>query len=231
MNRVELQKLSKSQLKGNWITPILITLIYSAIVLIVSLVEEFSASSLLSILGTIINLGIGIWAFIAFPQLYLRLVDNQRVSFGDVKVNKSLFLKSLGLNLLIGVVGGIIAAIAMAVLFSVGTSALDPLMISIFLLIIIVPLMIFSLAIALVPYILIEKDYIGIIESISLSMEMMKGYKWKLFVLYLSFIGWAILCIVTLGIGFLWVSPYIGVTTTNFYKYLDKEYNKQNSTN
>ncbi|KUH45897.1 hypothetical protein M2E15_3170 [Bacillus mycoides] len=44
----------------------------------------------------------------------------------------------------------------------------------------------------------------------------MKGHKLDLFLLWLSFIGWAILAILTLGIGFLWLSPYVGTTTAHF---------------
>jgi uncharacterized membrane protein len=38
---------------------------------------------------------------------------------------------------------------------------------------------------------------------------MMHGNKWRLFCLELSFIGWGILCLLTCGIGFLWLSPYM----------------------
>jgi uncharacterized membrane protein len=39
-----------------------------------------------------------------------------------------------------------------------------------------------------------------------------------LFLLSLSFIGWALLCILTLGIGFLWLIPYINVSVAKFYQ-------------
>jgi uncharacterized membrane protein len=46
----------------------------------------------------------------------------------------------------------------------------------------------------------------------------MNGNKGKLFGLYLSFIGWGILCILTLGIGFLWLYPYVSLSLANFYE-------------
>ncbi|MDO7206189.1 DUF975 family protein [Paraclostridium bifermentans] len=46
---------------------------------------------------------------------------------------------------------------------------------------------------------------------------MMKGHKFDYFVLELSFIGWSILCVLSLGIGFLWLVPYFEITLTNFY--------------
>ncbi len=52
------------------------------------------------------------------------------------------------------------------------------------------------------------------------SRMMMRGHKWQLFVLDLSFIGWTLLCILTLGIGFLWLIPYINQTHVKFYNEL-----------
>ncbi len=46
-------------------------------------------------------------------------------------------------------------------------------------------------------------------EALKLSMKITDGYKWDIFLLGLSFIGWIILCVLTLGIGFLWLSSYI----------------------
>lgn len=46
----------------------------------------------------------------------------------------------------------------------------------------------------------------------------MDGHKWQLFCLHLSFIGWWLLCILTLGIGTLWLAPYIQNSTAAFYE-------------
>lgn len=49
---------------------------------------------------------------------------------------------------------------------------------------------------------------------------MMQGNKGNLFVLEISFIGWSILAVLTFGIGFLWLAPYIQVSKTCFYEEL-----------
>ena len=67
-------------------------------------------------------------------------------------------------------------------------------------------------------YILAEDDTIGSMEALRKSKEMMNGYKWKYFCLGLRFIGWALLCVLTVGIGFLWLSPYIQVSYAKFYE-------------
>ena len=61
-------------------------------------------------------------------------------------------------------------------------------------------------------------------DCIEESMKMMDGHKWDLFLLDLSFIGWALLCIIfTLGIGFLWLRPYVRTSHAIFYKELRAE--------
>ena len=52
---------------------------------------------------------------------------------------------------------------------------------------------------------------------------MMKGHKWDLFVLDLSFICWILLGIMTAGIGLLWVAPYMDTTHAAFCEDLKNE--------
>jgi uncharacterized membrane protein len=67
-------------------------------------------------------------------------------------------------------------------------------------------------------YILAEDDSIGAMEAIDKSKAMMYGYKWKYVRLLCRFIGWALLCILTFGIGFLWLAPYVKISLANFYE-------------
>ena len=52
------------------------------------------------------------------------------------------------------------------------------------------------------------------------SEKLMTGNRGKYFVLQLSFIGWAILACLTFGIGFLWLTSYITISTICFYEAL-----------
>ncbi|WP_373897919.1 DUF975 family protein [Haloimpatiens sp. FM7315] len=63
-----------------------------------------------------------------------------------------------------------------------------------------------------------DNKELSAMEVVKASVSMMKGYKFKLFLMNLSFIGWFILSILTLGIGFLWLYPYINASTFNFYE-------------
>lgn len=57
----------------------------------------------------------------------------------------------------------------------------------------------------------------GYRDAITKSRQLMDGHKGQLFLLDLSFIGWHILCLFTLGIGYLWLTPYILTTKVAFY--------------
>lgn len=60
-----------------------------------------------------------------------------------------------------------------------------------------------------------DLKYNGAIER---SMALMRGNKWRFFVFYLSFMGWALLCLLTFGIGFLWLTPYYCTSKAAFYE-------------
>ncbi|MGN8981038.1 DUF975 family protein [Enterococcus villorum] len=61
-----------------------------------------------------------------------------------------------------------------------------------------------------------------VLDTITASRKLMNGYKGKLFWLDLSFIGWHLLALLTAGIGYLWLNPYITATKAAFYEQLPK---------
>ncbi|WP_100487999.1 DUF975 family protein [Sporolactobacillus pectinivorans] len=81
----------------------------------------------------------------------------------------------------------------------------------------IVPGIIKSIAYAQTYFILKDHPEYSATEAIAESRKMMRGYKWKFFVMELSFIGWAILSVFTLFIGMLWLAPYFFATLAVFY--------------
>ena len=78
---------------------------------------------------------------------------------------------------------------------------------------------------ALTPYITHDQPALPVRACLRRSQQMMKGYKMKLFLLDLSFIGWILLCLVTFCIGFLWVKPYIETAHAKFYEELKSRQN------
>lgn len=85
-----------------------------------------------------------------------------------------------------------------------------------------IPLFIRSLAYSMYFYLVAEFPELGITKALRISIKITKGYKWQIFVTGLSFIGWILLSILSFGIGFFWLTPYMQMTTTNVYHALLK---------
>ncbi|NLP35410.1 MAG: DUF975 family protein [Clostridiales bacterium] len=85
-------------------------------------------------------------------------------------------------------------------------------------LLLIIPGIIASYSYAMTPFIMYEHPEYTASEAINLSKKMMKGNKWRLFCLDISFIGWILLSLLTLGIGLLWVGPYMEAANAAFYR-------------
>ena len=82
----------------------------------------------------------------------------------------------------------------------------------------IIPGIIKSFSYAMTPYILADCPNVKATDALKLSMRIMKGHKWELFVFYLSYIGWGILCCLTLGIlSLFYVGPYLNSSLAVYY--------------
>ena len=81
----------------------------------------------------------------------------------------------------------------------------------------IIPGIIKSYEYAIIPYILADDPEITSKEAFKKARAMMKGNKWRLFKLYISFIGWGVLCVLTLGIGTFFLMPYVAAANAEFY--------------
>ena len=193
-NSSTIRSLARESLSGNWINAILAYLIFTGITSVVS--SAYGAVFL--IMGALL---FGLYLY------YLSLI---REKVGDFNLlfkafsfsgqNLGLFGKTLGVYLLMN------------------------LFIFLWLLLLIVPGIVAAYSYRMVFYILIDNPEIGVMEALRKSKEMMHGYKAKLFCLDLSFIGWGLLCILTFGVGFLWLYPYMLTSQTIFYEELRNEH-------
>ena len=88
----------------------------------------------------------------------------------------------------------------------------------------IIPGIVKSYEYRMVPFILSENPGMSKDEALKASSRMMYGQKWKTFVLDLSFIGWNLLSLLTLGIlGVFYVAPYAHSTNAALYETLKSE--------
>lgn len=82
----------------------------------------------------------------------------------------------------------------------------------------------------MIPYLLAENPKIDKKEAFKKSKEMMKGNKWKAFILDLSFILWDILAVFTFGLlNIVYVNPYKIATSVELYETLKENDGQQKS--
>jgi uncharacterized membrane protein len=81
----------------------------------------------------------------------------------------------------------------------------------------IIPGIVKALSYSMTTYILAENDTIDAMDAIKQSQDMMNGHKMELFLLILSFFWWYVLSMITFGIGFIFLLPYVKMTITNYY--------------
>jgi uncharacterized membrane protein len=91
-------------------------------------------------------------------------------------------------------------------------------------LLLIIPGIIAALSYSQTFFILADDETIGATEALAKSKAMMDGYKLKLFLMSLRFLGWGLLSILTLFIGLFWLIPYMFVSYAKFYDYVKLNY-------
>ena len=154
--------------------------------------------SILIIVG-LVQYVIGSFVSLGLIQYNLDLIDGKDVEFGQIFSKASMFGKAFWLRLRMG-----IFTFLWTLLF-------------------IIPGIIKSYAYSMSGFILAENPEMTAKEAMQVSEEMMAGNKWRLFCLQFSFIGWQILCILSLGIGSLWLTPYMYAATAAFYDEISRE--------
>lgn len=87
----------------------------------------------------------------------------------------------------------------------------------------IIPGIVMSYSYAMRNYVMAEHPELNAREVLRESRRIMRGNRFRLFCLEMSFIGWALLSILTLGVGFLWFVPYQQAAIATFYREVSAE--------
>lgn len=102
-------------------------------------------------------------------------------------------------------------------LFALATYLLYMLAIIVGFILLIIPGIIAAIGLSQSFYILAENKEMDPVKALQESWKLMDGHKWDYFVFGLRFIPWALLCLLTLGIGILWLVPYMQVSFAKYY--------------
>ncbi|MQR95870.1 DUF975 family protein [Fictibacillus phosphorivorans] len=217
MKNKEIKQQARLQLKGQWGTAALFTLLFSTIFYLIPLIIEVNLSggwsawlnqpadelngpttSTFIITLVLLPLYIGyLWTFLSL----IRTGEKINVS--------SLFQAFSEISTYIKILGTYLVMMVYLILWS---------------LLLLIPGIIKAFSYSQTYFVLKDHPDIGITAAIKKSRKLMDGYKWKFFVLQLSFLGWGILCILSLGIGFFWLAPYMSASYAAFYNERMNEY-------
>ena len=218
-DRLQFKHQAKKRLKKSWTVPVLITLIFYIIFFMInkdsfefslpdfSNIENFSYSyslnvatndenTTLSLLTSLINILISGIFGIAYAKFYLDMIQKDKMQFQDFVNNLSMFVRGI-----LGQLWMILWIVLWSFLFFI-------------------PGIVKTFAYSQMHYILAEFPEVSVTEAMKISMKITKGYKWDIFMMYLSFLGWMFLSMLSCGIGFLWLIPYMNLSSANAYKFL-----------
>ena len=153
----------------------------------------------LILVGGVISIVLGAPLCVGYARFYLRIIDDGEAQLGDLVACYGRMKTIVWANVLrtLHILGGT--------------------------LMLIVPGIIAFYSYTLTEYILAEHPELTAKEAMEMCNEMMEGNRWRLFCLDLSFIGWNILMVVTLGLSKLWVDPYQEASRAVFYRSLTQK--------
>lgn len=199
-------------LDGKWAHAVLATVVMTAISGVVTLFSS-SAEDTSSVLITLLLLCVYVClSLLVAGPLYMGYYNALKMlkNDGDEKVLKNMFRIAFS---------------------NVVRNGWGMMLIQIFtflwMLLLIVPGVIKAMSYAMTPFILNDNPELSANQAINRSMAMMQGHKMKFFLLCLSFIGWGILAVLTLGIGLFWLFPYVHSTYVAFYEDVKAEYDSK----
>lgn len=210
INRIEIKNESKQKLNnhlGEAIKIILVLFLISFVagfgtgfgMGIMNIDPESNIGQLITSILELIISGLFTFGMLSF---FLKLSRGEDVTYKELFSKTDMFIKYIVTSLLVG-----IATVCGCILL-------------------IIPGIILVLGLSQTMYILIDNPNIGSIEAMKKSYKMMNGYKMEYFIFGLSFLGWIILGVFTLGILYIWLIPYMYLAQANFYNKI-KEINEQ----
>lgn len=156
--------------------------------------------------------------YLVFVMLINYIGIGQFILYGSLTFGYVLYISCLvdrhisNLNLLFQGFKRFLDTMVAGLLYSLG--------IGVGLILLIVPGIILSCGLSMTFYIMSDDPNISGVDALKKSWEMMKGHKWEYFCLQLYFFWWMLLALITAGIAYIWLLPYMTATNLNYYRKL-----------
>jgi uncharacterized membrane protein len=206
----DLTAAAREGLSGNWGKSIGVTVVY--IILSVGI-------SLLPFAGKLLQLIFSAPLVVGLTVYFLATIRRQDNPFSLLFAGFDRFGTSLCTYLLVMLITmawmipfGILAAL----LFFIYHAA-SPLLWALLILIMIAMMIPIQMRYGLALYVVADDPSVSARQAVRRGVELMKGNYWRLGIFWLRFIGWQLLAVLTLGIGFIWLAPYYMAAMTAFY--------------
>ena len=229
---------ARRKLSGKWGKAVCIFLAYVALTFVIKFIEGLfpdSMGQLFNIVNTIINVPLSFGLVFAFLKLFN---DEDVKAFDFLTTGFNNFGKSWGIawNIFVKMVLPVILTVVSYVIIGFGifqtasssmlyetSSSTTSIVLVLIGMVLFIAASIWSVTKSyyyqLAYIIAADKPELSSKEAVEESEKLMTGKRGKLFCLQLSFIGWAILAVFTLGIGYLWLIPYVQIAIIAFYKF------------
>ena len=222
-------------LRGNWVKAVLLTIIYLAIASAAASTLTYQSIQLQSYMMQENVTSVYQMASLMQDPMYQALAQRLNGTSSAVTLLEIFLLLPLSVGyanamrklLVYGDNTRVANAFGMAFknyLHKVWTMLWMSILICLWSLLLVIPGIIKSFSYAMTPFIVEEYPELSATEAIHRSRMMMRGHKFDLFWLLLSFIGWAFLCLLTAGIGFIWLIPYVETSVAGFYEEVKADY-------
>lgn len=180
-----------------------------------------SGLSAIFLLLVIIPISVGTWKF------YLKLAKKEDAKVSDIFYYDNL-KQTLGSDILYGLaIGAVVAIYTLLMWFALESGYVSGICQGILVIVAVVFYVYFLIMVGFglsqTLFVICEEITTGFTDPLEISFAMMKGEKWNLFKLSLSFIWWYFLVIVTAGIASIYVVPYVNAASAEFYLYLKEK--------
>lgn len=215
MSRAQIKERGKDIVREHWGDLLVVLLLYVVGIAVVQLLTIFSGG-----IGTLVASGplaVGVLYIYYKASLgekceYIEVLRYFKKRFGDIIL--AMLLSTIIQSVVI-IVGAIIVVIMVSLFsFAAANSGSDAMVAMVTIIgyilgiVVLVAWIYAYLGLVMTPYILLREEGAKGKMVVSKSWQMMKGQKGRYFVFMLSFLGWFILAVFTVGILLIWVVPY-----------------------
>lgn len=207
MNRVEVKQWAKEKIKGH-IWEILLAVIITSMVTNLTIGQSIKMDSNGSITTTGVSIPLGILFY--FVEVGLIKYMTNFIKDGSQNLKDLFSYKDEFGRIFI-------------------TGLIKDIFVTLWCLLLIIPGIIKAYAYSLVSYLLADEKYkdLSHMDLLKKSEEIMNGHKMDLFIFHLSYIGWHILAILTLGLLEIWIIPYEKTAEVKFLNNIKEDYEKK----